>query len=80
VSTPPGSRKAIIGTVIPIPTIERAAGAFQRTYASQATATRKTPSPRSEIVIPAQSRRKSRWRSGSRVATRASPPGRSSAS
>jgi len=31
VSTPPGSRKAIIGTVIPIPTIESAAGAFQRT-------------------------------------------------
>jgi hypothetical protein len=30
-ATPPGRRKAIIGTVIPMPTIDSAAGAFQST-------------------------------------------------
>jgi hypothetical protein len=63
-----------------MPTIDRAAGAFQRTYASHAIATRKTPSPRSETVMPAQRRRKSRWRSGARVVIEESPPGRSRAS
>src|SRR3954451_18634633 len=78
--TPAGRRKASVGIVIPIPRIESAAGAFQRTYASQAIATRKMPSPSSETAIPAQSRRKSRWRSGARSFTREKPPGRSSAS
>ena len=79
-STPPGSRKAIVGTVIPMPTSASAAGAFQSSYACQAIATRKMPSPTSETVIPAQSRRKSRCRSGARRLTREKPPGRSSAS
>ena len=57
-----------------------AAGAFQRRYASQAIATRKTPSPRREIVMPLQRRRKSRCLSGARRLTREKPPGRSSAS
>src|SRR5919109_3036741 len=43
-------------------------------------ATRKMPSPRSEMVIPVHRRRKSRWRRGARRLTREKPPGRSSAS
>ena len=65
---------------MPIPTIESAAGAFQRAYASQAIAIRKMPSPTSEIAIPIHSTRKSRWRSGARSRARSNPPGRSSAS
>ena len=78
--TPPSSRNTTVGTVIPMPTIESAAGAFQRTYASQAIAIRKMPSPTSETVMPLQSTRKSRWRSGDSRRARSKPPGRSSAS
>ena len=70
----------MVGTVIPMPTSASAAGAFQREYASQATAIRKIPSPRSETAIPAHRTRKSRWRSGERRPAPPTPPGRSSAS
>src|SRR6187200_3482938 len=79
-SIPAGSRNAIVGRVIPMPRIESAAGAFHNAYASQAIATRKMPSPRSEIVIPAQRMRKSRCLSGASRLMREKPPGRSSAS
>ncbi len=79
-STPAGSMQRIVGTVIPIPRSERAAGAFQSSYACQAIAMRKMPSPSREIVIPLQSSRKSRPRSGARRFTREKPPVRSSAS
>ena len=36
--TPAGSRNAIVGTVIPMPRIDSAAGAFQSSYACQAIA------------------------------------------
>src|SRR5689334_1413087 len=74
---PPKRRHAIVGTVIAIPTIESAAGVFQSEYAVHAIATRKTPSPTSDTVMPAQSRRKSRDLSGRSKPTRATPPGRS---
>ena len=58
--------KSTVGTVMPMPTIASAAGAFQRLYASQATAMRKMPSPTSETDMPVQSTRKSRCPSGER--------------
>ena len=79
-TTPPGSRQTIVGTVIAIPTIESAAGAFQTAYTCQAIATRKMPSPSSDTVMPDHSSRKSRCRSGASRFSRVNPPGRSSAS
>ena len=70
-TAPPTSRHAIVGSDIAMPTIDSAAGAFQSEYAVHAVATRKTPSPTSETLMPAQSRRKSRWRSGRSSPTRA---------
>jgi hypothetical protein len=78
--TPPSSRNATVGTVIPMPTIESAAGVFQSTYASQAIVIRKMPSPTSETAIPLQRTRKSRWRRGASRRARSKPPGRSRAS
>jgi len=63
-TTPPGSRQAIVGTVMEIPITESAAGAFQSSYTCHAMATRKMPSPKSDTVIPAHRSRKRRWRSG----------------
>ena len=79
-TTPPGRRHAIVGTVIAIPTTESAAGAFQSSYTCHAIATRKMPSPKSDTVIPLQRSRNRRWRSGCSRFTRENPPGRSSAS
>src|SRR4029453_13040835 len=64
----------------PRPRMDSAAGAFHNAYASQAIATRKMPSPRSETVIPAQRMRKSRCLSGASRLMREKPPGRSSVS
>jgi len=76
-TTPPGSRQTMVGTVIAIPTTDSAAGAFQTAYTCQASATRKIPSPTSETVMPAHRSRKSRWRSGANRFRRLNPPGRS---
>ena len=76
-TTPPGSRQTIVGTVMAIPTIESAAGAFQTAYTCHAIATRKMPSPTSDTVIPDHRSRKSRWRSGAKRFSRLKPPGRS---
>ena len=76
-TTPPGSRHTIVGMVIAIPTIASAAGAFQTAYTCHAIATRNTPSPTSDTVIPVHSSRKSRCRSGANRFSRLNPPGRS---
>jgi hypothetical protein len=59
-STPPSSKNAIVETLIAIPTIDRAVGTLESAYTCQASATKKIPSPSSEIDIPVHSRRKSR--------------------
>ena len=80
VTTPPISSSTIVGTVIAIPTIESAVGAFESAYTCHAIATRNTPSPISEPVCPPHRSAKSRWRRGATRFTRVKPPGRSSES
>src|SRR5579862_3479305 len=77
---PPNSSQTIVGTVIAIPTTESAAGVFHNEYAVHAIATRRIPSPTSEMLIPAHSNRKSRERSGLSRPTRSMLPRRSSPS
>ena len=63
-TTPPKSSSKISGTVIEIPSSDKAVGVLESVYACQARATRKAPSPSSDTERPANSRRKSRFAKG----------------
>ena len=70
----------MVGTVMAMPAIASALGAFEIAYTCHVIATRNAPSPISEIVIPVHSTRKSRRRNGISRFAREKPPSRSSAS
>src|SRR5579862_2254856 len=74
-TTPPKSTSRACGNDIAILTTASAAGAPESVYTCQASATRKIPSPISEMLAPVQRSRKSRSSSGaSSLTRRASAP------
>jgi hypothetical protein len=71
-TAPPTSNSSTWGIVCATPITASAVGAFESSYACQASAIVVMPSPRSDTVIPLHRKRKSRCRSGTRIRNRRS--------